>query len=82
MIDSKQLTFEIDNLNYTSTVVLKLITPFTTTLAQRVPPATWFLIVHNEEDMCIAVIPKRTPQEKWEPLVQAAENLATAYYLL
>ena len=82
MINAKQLTFEIDNLNYSSTVVLKLITPFTTTLAQQVPPATWFLIVHNEEDMCIAVIPKRTPQERWEPLVKAAESLATAYYLL
>lgn len=82
MIDIKQLAFEIDNLNYSSTVVLKLMTPFTTTLAQRVPPATWFLVAHNEEDMCIAIIPKRTPREKWEPLVQAAENLATAYYLL
>lgn len=73
MKDLQTITQEIDALVYSRSVIIKLLCPFTVTIAQRVPLATWKLCVYWEDEFSVWVIPKRTRIEEWQPLFREAD---------
>lgn len=73
MKDLQTITKEIDALVYSQSVVVKLLCPFTVTIAQRVPLATWKMCVYWEDSFSVWVIPVRTPAEEWQPLFREAD---------
>lgn len=73
MKDLQTITKEIDALVYSQSVVVKLLCPFTVTIAQRVPLATWKMCVYWEDSFSVWVIPTRTPVEEWQPLFREAD---------
>lgn len=73
MKDLQTITSEVESLLYSQTVVVKLLCPFTVTLAQRVPLTTWKMCVYWEDTFSVWVIPKRTPSDDWTPLFVQAD---------
>lgn len=73
MKDLETITNEVDALVYSQSVVVKLLCPFTVTIAQRVPLATWKLCVYWEDSFSVWVIPLRTPADVWQPLFREAD---------
>ena len=73
MKDLQTITSEVETLIYSQSVVVKLLCPFTVTLAQRVPLATWKLCVYWEDEFSVWVLPKRTPADNWKPLFREAD---------
>lgn len=73
MKDLETITNEVDALVYSQSVVIKLLCPFTVTIAQRVPLATWKLCVYWEDSFSVWVIPLRTTADVWQPLFREAD---------
>lgn len=82
MLDYNEILQQIDCENYSRTVVVKCYCPFGMTIAKRVPLTTWSCVVHFEDTFLIAIFPKRTRAEIWQPLIEACKEFTADFELL
>lgn len=76
------LKMQLNDLVYNRTAVVKADCPFAMTVAQRVTPQSWRMVVYFEEDFMVIVIPRKAKAEVYLNLLETMSSMTSDWQLL